>query len=100
MERLVIEEVERVLRHECAALGPDSVPLPGAPSLYLTLDRIAKLVDDLAWLCGHDHDLRIHHGYRLNGPPGGRTWWGPDGSAIAEERPPPQPELFGDPDAA
>ena len=45
METPVIEEVERVLRHQCASLDPDSVPLPEAPGLYLTLDRIAKLAE-------------------------------------------------------
>jgi hypothetical protein len=45
MEPLVIDEVERVLRHQCAALDPDSVPLGEAPGLYLTFDRIAKLAE-------------------------------------------------------
>jgi hypothetical protein len=45
MEQLVIEEVERVLRHQAASLDPDSVPLPEAPGLYLRLDRIAKLAE-------------------------------------------------------
>jgi hypothetical protein len=31
-------------------------------------------LDDLGWLCGHHHDQKTHHGYRLTGPPGNRTW--------------------------
>src|SRR5688500_4765205 len=45
MEVLVIDEVERVLRSQCASLDPDSVPLPEAPGTYLALDRIAKLAE-------------------------------------------------------
>ena len=48
MERLVIGEVERVLRQECAVLDPDSVPLPEAPGLYLQLVAIRKLADGAA----------------------------------------------------
>jgi hypothetical protein len=43
----------------------------------------------LAWLCAHDHDLITHHGHRLDGPPGNRTWHRPDDAAIARDRPPP-----------
>lgn len=45
MERRVIDEVERVLRSQCAALDPSSVPLPEAPELYLALARCQKLLD-------------------------------------------------------
>lgn len=31
-------------------------------------------LDDLARLCGFDHYLATHHGYRLEGPPGDRRW--------------------------
>jgi hypothetical protein len=31
-------------------------------------------IDDLGWLCGHHHDQKTHHGHRLTGPPGNRTW--------------------------
>jgi hypothetical protein len=46
-------------------------------------------VTDLAWLCGHDHDLVTHHGHTLTGPPGARTWTTPDGTTAAQQRPPP-----------
>ncbi len=47
MDTLVIGEVERVLRSECASLDPDSVPLPEAPGLYLTL--IERLLTAAGW---------------------------------------------------
>ena len=33
--------------------------------------------DLLDRLCSHHHDLKTHHGYRLTGPPGNRTWHPP-----------------------
>ena len=47
-------------------------------------------VDDLEFLCAHDHNLKTHCGYWLSGPPGHRRWHHPDGT-IEEPRPPPHP---------
>jgi hypothetical protein len=38
-------------------------------------------LDDLGWLCGHHHYQKTHHGYRLTGPPGRRTWVPPPARA-------------------
>lgn len=61
----------------------------------LEIDHVADwattrrtILEDLAWHCSHHHDLKTHHGYRLTGPPGNRTWWGPDGQRIGCDRPP------------
>lgn len=33
---------------------------------------------DLDWLCPHHHYLKTFHGYMWSGPPGARTWAGPN----------------------
>jgi Domain of unknown function (DUF222) len=68
-----------------------------------SLTRITTL-DDLVLFCGHHHYLKTHHGYRLTGPPGNRTWTAPDGT-VHQDKPPPddqptEPSLFADPAAA
>jgi hypothetical protein len=40
-------------------------------------------LDDLGWLCTHHHDQKTHHGHRLTGPPGNRTWIPPPGTRVA-----------------
>jgi hypothetical protein len=69
-------------------------------------------LDDLAWHCRHHHDQKTHHGHRLAGPPGHRTWTAPDGrhrrdhpppterDGGADDQPDPDPTLFADPSAA
>ena len=37
-------------------------------------------IDHLDWLCRHHHRQKTHHSYRLEGPPGNRTWHPPDTS--------------------
>ena len=77
--------------------------VPGCDTTHgLELDHVddwAKTyrteVDRLAWLCGHHHDQKTNHGHTLTGPPRHRTWTGPDGQTIAQDRPPPPPETTG-----
>jgi hypothetical protein len=59
-------------------------------------------LDDLAWNCPHHHHQKTHHGYRLTGPPGNRTWTAPNGTTRQHHPPPDTPEatLFADPSAA
>jgi hypothetical protein len=67
-------------------------------------------VNDLAWLCAHDHDLITHHGLQLTRSPDGHwTWTTPTGPAppqpaptasAAPPEPGPQPTLLADPGAA
>jgi hypothetical protein len=57
-------------------------------------------IDALALFCGHDHDLKTHHGYRLTGPPGDRIWWGPDGQVLSRDRDGPPPAAAPTPAAA
>ena len=46
-------------------------------------------LDDLAGLCGHDHDLKSLYGHTYERLPDGRIRWRrPDGT-IEEDRPPP-----------
>lgn len=46
--------------------------------------RVTTL-DDLSWKCHHDHDLHTHHGHKLTGPPGQRTWTRPDGTVVSRD---------------
>ena len=58
---------------------------------YLEIDHIVPVAEggqttfeNLARLCKFHHYLKTHHGWRLGGTPGARTWTGPD-----DERAPP-----------
>jgi hypothetical protein len=48
-------------------------------------------LDDLMWLCAHHHDQKTHHGARVTGPPGHRTWHPPRPKAGANGHRSPSP---------
>ncbi|MEE8602689.1 HNH endonuclease signature motif containing protein [Euzebya tangerina] len=44
-------------------------------------------LDQLAWLCTHDHEQKSRGTHHLTGPPGNRTWRLTDGIAVSHGKP-------------
>ena len=91
--RTVVHVGRQVTAHQRTALEARGYHCerPGCASRHLLeIDHISgwaitktTRLDDLAWLCPHDHDLKTRYGFRIKGPPGRRRWLRPDGTLAA-----------------